>query len=167
MKTWASRPKKPLEDRAQAMRNRNAEEKRKKRANFLIARAIPDAKRVARLKVIRKYLGLGVGEFAELLGLEYTTMHQLLNGDHTIRNRQVPVPVLKLAEKEMASWRAKTGRRLKPKKEFPVSPDIDIAPEVKNQIVMMAAVGGKTKEEIATELSMRPEIVEFCLKDTE
>lgn len=142
---FSNRRKTPLNDRERQMKER-----------MMSVDNTPLEVKHARLRFIKEKLGITVAEMSILLGVPYMTLQSYLLG-----HRNIPLPVLKLVEKELKAFkRREYCRSFKlngPKVKITVDDD------TKTKVIALYCTG-KTAEEICSELALRPEIVDHCIK---
>lgn len=151
MSIQSAKRKKTLDERADEVRNRNL---------AVNGRKLSPEQRRNRLRTIRKYLGLSQVEFARIMGLSLDTVKSMDEG-----RRSVALGYVMLAEtylrrtKTAIKYARKTGMA-KLRKLLPAEIVNDVALKTK---VLTLAARGKTAEEIAQELVLRPGVVEYFL----
>jgi transcriptional regulator with XRE-family HTH domain len=111
---------------------------------------------VARLRKVKEVLGMSLPEFAHMLGKSVYMMEAFLKG-----RKPVSLTTMKLLEFEL--HKRKKYRRRKPEIRLdPVTFTVDEG--VRKQIIVKFSTG-TTKEDLAREFALRPEAVEYYLKD--
>lgn len=125
---------------------------------------------IERLEAIRERMQESITAFARLLHIHKHTYHRMKSGEFRVRTSYVELAETKLKEflrKEKAAERKAAAEvakieAAKPHTTFEIEPD----PEMKVK-VMRLYLRGRDKASIASDLALRPAVVDHYLKDIE